>query len=58
MATTAAELAPSFRASNDPAFQPDYPDEITQAQLDVIRRMTDPDGNLLERSTVLHAPAW
>ena len=41
-----------------PPTQPDYQDEISPEQLDVIRRLADPDGSSAKRRVLLYSPAW
>jgi hypothetical protein len=57
MTMTAKKLG-AATPGRTPPVQPDYPDEITPQQLEVIRRLADPDGSKAKRRTLLYAPAW
>lgn len=57
MAMTAKKIGQAS-TGRTPPHQPDYSDEITPDQLEVIRRLADPEGANAKRRTLLYTPAW
>lgn len=48
---------PNNRQSAPPS-QPDYPDEISQQQLNTIRQLADPDGEHAAGRVLLYPDPW
>lgn len=53
---SARKLVPFARTNRTPPPQPDYPDELTQEQLDAIRRLAESGAS--EKRQLLYSPAW
>lgn len=53
-----AKMVKLARADRTPPRQPDYPDELTQEQLDAIRKLADEGRSSGGNRTLLHASAW
>lgn len=58
MANQIRKDIPAQRAGRTPPRQPDYPDEVSDSQIEAIKKLTEQENEGSEERELLYSPAW